>query len=70
MVMKMKNQKWEREAEQANYKWEEEAKVPDPKTSMENADLAKKNHGLENADSIKKNHRLIQRSHIPGKYHY
>ena len=49
-----------------NHKWEEEAEVPDPKTSLENVDLAKKNHGLENADSMKKNHGLIQRRRIMG----
>ena len=40
-------------------KWEE-AEVPDLKTSLENADLTKKNHGLENAYSTKKNHWLIR----------
>ena len=43
-----------------NQKWEEEAE-PDQKTSMENANPAKKNHGLENADSMKKNHGLKER---------
>ena len=59
MAMKMKNQKWE-----------EEAEVLDPKISLENADPTKKNHELENIDLTKKNHELIQRSHILGKYHY
>ena len=36
MTMNMKNQKWE-----------EEAEVPDPKTSLENADPMKKNQGLK-----------------------
>ena len=36
MTMKMKNQKWE-----------EEAEVPDLKTSLENVDSTKKNHGLK-----------------------
>ena len=50
MTMNMKNQKWE-----------EEAEVPDPKTSLENADPMKKNQGLENADLTKKNHGLKER---------
>ena len=36
MTMNMKSQKWE-----------EEAEVPDPKTSLENADPMKKNQGLK-----------------------
>ena len=40
---------------------EDEAEVPDPKTSLENADPTKKNHGLENANSTKKNHGLRER---------
>ena len=45
---------------------EKEAEVPDPKTSLENADWTKKNHGLENTDSTKKNHKLIRRRRITG----
>ena len=40
---------------------EEEAEVPDPKTSLENADPTKKNQGLENADLTKKNHGLKEK---------
>ena len=33
--------------EDEDQKWEEEAEVPDLKTSLENADSTKKNHGLK-----------------------